>query len=199
MDDQAEGGEVRKVALRRSALAARRQLTPEERATASGLICRRLLALPELRGAHTVLVYAPTPDEADPSGCYPALRSRHVRLLFPRVHGDRLDLVAAADIGQLELGYRGIREPQGPRVVPEVVEVALVPGVAFDPTGGRVGQGGGHYDRLLATLPDAAVRIGVCFGCQVVPRVPRADHDEPVDLIVTDQATYRAPPPADSA
>jgi 5-formyltetrahydrofolate cyclo-ligase len=190
----AAGGGIaeRKRALRSAAAAARRQLDERQRRAASAAICDRILALPELRSVRTVLLYAATPVEADPAALIEPLRGRGVRLLYPRVRGDELDLVAAADLAALEHGFRGIREPVGPRVDPEAVDVALVPGVAFDPCGGRLGHGGGHYDRLLGQLRDDGVRIGVCFACQVVPRVPLEDHDEAVDLVVTEHATYHA-------
>jgi 5-formyltetrahydrofolate cyclo-ligase len=182
----------RKRSLRASARAARRSLRTPERQRASTTIVARLQRLPDVREAATILLYAAQPTEVDLGGLVRPLRSRGVRTLFPRVAGSQLELVAAADLRTLELGYRGIREPAGPRVGPEAVDVAIVPGVAFDPLGGRLGHGGGHYDRLLARLPEQCVRIGVCFACQMVPRVPRADHDEAVHLVVTEHALYRA-------
>jgi 5-formyltetrahydrofolate cyclo-ligase len=182
----------RKRSLRAAALATRRSLPIRERQRGSATIVARLLRLAELREADTILLYAAQPTEADLAALVHPLRSRGARTLFPRVDGGHLDLVAAADLRTLELGYRGIREPSGPRVGPEAVDVAIVPGVAFDPLGGRLGQGGGHYDRLLARLPDSSLRVGVCFACQMVPRVPRAAHDEAVDLVVTEHAVYRA-------
>lgn len=185
---------ARKRSLRASARAARRSLLAPERQQASAAIVARLQQLPDVRDAATILLYAASPTEVDLAALVRPLRRRGVRTLFPRVDGAQLDLVAAADLRTLELGYRGIREPSGPRVGPEVVDIALVPGVAFDPLGGRLGQGGGHYDRLLARFPDDCVRIGVCFACQMVPHVPRAPHDEAVDLVVTEHALYRADP-----
>lgn len=181
-----------KAALRATARSARRGMDDAERRSASDAAVARLLALPELRRARTVLLYAPLREEADPTTTsLPVLRDRGIRTLFPRVRGDELELVAATDLTGLALGYRGIREPAGPTVDPEDVDVAVVPGVAFDVVGGRLGQGGGHYDRLLLLLPDDCVRVGFCFSCQVVPFVPCEAHDEPVDLVVTQRATYR--------
>lgn len=176
--------------LRSSALDARRQLSDAERRDASAAVVDRLLHQPTLQRPGHVLLYAAMHDEVDLAGIVGPLRSRGVRTLFPRVAGDRLELVAASDLRTLQLGYRGVREPSGPRVDPGVVDVAVVPGVAFDPHGGRLGHGGGHYDRLLEQLREDGVRIGVCFACQLVPRVPRATHDEPVDVVVTDRARY---------
>jgi 5-formyltetrahydrofolate cyclo-ligase len=184
-------GQDRKTALRAATLSARRELTRSERQQASLAAVERLRHLPELRRLQTVLLYAALPDELDVGGLVGPLRSAGVRTLFPRVRGDHLELVAAADLLTLTLGYRGINEPTGPAIDPAVVDAAIVPGVAFDPHGARLGRGGGHYDRLLAQLPEDCVRIGVCFSCQVVPSVPVAAHDEPVDLVVTDRAVHR--------
>ena len=71
----------------------------------------------------------------------------------------------------------------------------LVPGAAFDRAGGRLGWGGGHYDRALAELAHAcggALLVGVCFSDQLIVSVPRAGHDLPVDLVVTEQAVVNA-------
>lgn len=177
--------------LRASGLDARRRLTPGERRAASEALVERLLRQPALRRARHVLLYAALADEVDLGPAVGPLRSRGVRTLFPRVRGPELELVAASDLLTLQLGYRGVREPAGPKVDPAVVDVAVVPGVAFDPHGGRLGHGGGHYDRLLARLPQTTVLIGVGFACQVVPSVPRDEHDLPVDLVVTDHRVHR--------
>lgn len=178
--------------LRATTRAARDALSTEERAQASARIVERLLALPEMRSAGTVLMYASVPGEVDVGGMVPALHAAGARTLFPRVRGSALELVAASDLRTLQLGYRGVREPSGPAIDPAVVDVAVVPGLAFDPRGGRLGSGGGHYDRLLVRLPQVVVRIGVGFNCQVVPLVPREIHDEPVQLVVTETAVHHA-------
>lgn len=181
-----------KDALRATARSARRGMDDAERRSASETASQRLLALPEVRRAGTVLLYAPLREEADPATVVlPVLSKRGVRTLFPRVRGEELELVAATDLTGLALGYRGIREPVGPTVDPEDVDVAVIPGVAYDVLGGRLGQGGGHYDRLLQLVSDDCLRVGFCFSCQVVPFVPCEPHDEPVDLVVTQRATYR--------
>lgn len=181
----------RKKALRGAAAAARRQLSVDERVAASHQAVDRLLGLHELRGIETVVAYDAVDDELDVGEVVASLRHHGMRLLLPRVRGDELELVAAGDLHRLRVGYRGIREPDGPRIDPEVVDVIIVPGVAFDPVGGRLGRGGGHYDRLLPTLPTDSTRIGVCFSCQVVPMVPREPHDAAVDIVVTERAVYR--------
>lgn len=175
-----------------AARAARRSLSDAERRAASQRIVERLLALPELRAAGNILLYAALREEVDLATAVAPLRERGARTLFPRVRGEELELVAAADLLTLQLGHRGVREPAGRTVDPAVVDVAIVPGVAFDPRGGRLGAGGGHYDRLLARLPDAALRIGVGFACQLVPHVPTEPHDQGLSVVVTEGGTHRA-------
>lgn len=182
---------ARKAALRRATRLARDELSATDRAVASAAAEERLWRLPELRAVRTVAVYAAHRGEVDLAGLSSRLRERGVRTLLPRVRGDALELVAATLGSPLAAGYRGIAEPTGPAIDPDVVDVIVVPGVAFDPTGGRLGQGGGHYDRLLAELRAETTRVGVGFACQLVPSVPREPHDLALDIIVTDRGTYR--------
>ncbi len=184
-----------KSTLRAAATATRRALTPEQRRQASERIVARLLALPELRPARTIVTYAAIREEADVEVAVATWQERGRRILFPRVRGAELDLAGVADPKLLRIGYRGVPEPTGPRVDPEVVDAVLVPGTAFDPRGGRLGSGGGHYDRLLSRLPAQAVRVGIGFSCQLVPHVPREEHDALVHLVVTEGGVHRAPIP----
>ena len=86
----------------------------------------------------------------------------------------------------VRMGMRGIREPNGDAVVQvDALAAVLVPGLAFDPGGNRIGRGGGFYDRFLSKVPSSVLRIGVCLDEQVVEAIPVAPHDEYVDLIVT--------------
>lgn len=185
------GRNATKDSLRATASASRRGLSPDERRDATRGALRRLLRLPALRHPEVVLAYAATPAELDLADLLARLQERGARTLLPRLRGDDLELVAVTDVSRLAVGRRGVREPGGPEVPPSEVDVAIVPGVAFDPHGGRLGRGGGHYDRLLPRLPLDATRIGVCYSCQMVPRVPVEEHDAPVDLVVTERAVYR--------
>lgn len=180
----------RKAALRRSVRDARRALSAGERQRASEAISARIRLLPELLTAGVVLVYAASATEVDVEVAVTDLRRRGIRILYPRVRGAELDLVPVADGLDLVAGHRGIREPVGAAVDPAMVDAVVVPGVAFDLRGRRLGQGGGHYDRLLHKI-GAALRIGVAFTCQVVPRVPAEAHDVTVDLLVTDRLVHR--------
>jgi 5-formyltetrahydrofolate cyclo-ligase len=184
---------ARKAALRRAASTARQGLTAAERAAASTAAAERIWRLPELRSARTVGLYVAHGAELDLTDLLRRCRGRGTRTALPRVTRDELVLVATTAGEDLFPGYRGIAEPTGPPLEPADIDVLVVPGVAFDPHGGRLGRGGGHYDRLLARVSARTVRIGVGFACQLVPSVPREPHDEGLDLVVTDRAVHRAP------
>jgi 5-formyltetrahydrofolate cyclo-ligase len=112
-------------------------------------------------------------------------------LALPRVDeaSGQLVLLTLPDTAAIRPGYRGCPEPdpaRGRPVTPAEVGALLVPGLAFDPRGGRLGQGGGHYDGLLRRLSAGAVVIGVAFPFQVVERVPSlAGVDQPVRWVAT--------------
>jgi 5-formyltetrahydrofolate cyclo-ligase len=168
----------------------RRALSPEARLAASRAASEHLCALDAVRRAGTVALYAALPDELDLAPAVATLADRGVRVLLPRVEGDAVVLVAREG-ATLAPGYRGVREPTGRPVSATEVEVVVAPGVVYDRAGNRLGQGGGHYDRLLAALPAATVRVGACFACQLVDAVPAGARAEPVDLVVTERGVTR--------
>lgn len=185
------GTQALKARLRAELGRARDAIEVEERARASARAARNLLTLPELAGAGAVLLYAATPSEIDPSPAWQSLVGRGARVLLPRGAGRTLEVVPVAGAGELVPGPRGVLEPEGTAVDADLLDVAVVPGVGFDRAGGRLGRGGGHYDRLLGALPAATLRVGLCFALQVAERVPRAGHDAPVDVVVTEEEVIR--------
>jgi 5-formyltetrahydrofolate cyclo-ligase len=186
-----------KAALRRKVLAARDALPPERRAEASRAICAAVEGLPGYRAATTVLAYAAFGSEPDADGVLRAALAAGKALGLPRVDraARRLAFLRVRDPGaDLRPGTWGIREPDPARCPPVVLDgvgLVLVPGVAFDLGGGRLGYGGGYYDRFLAALaPGARPRpwlVAAAFEAQVVACVPRSPTDLPVDLVVTER------------
>ncbi len=195
MQDQDVQDQDRKSALRRSARDARRAMSDHARHEADVAVNARLRELPELRIVRAVLVYAAAGGEVDVEPTAAELRTRGITTLYPRVRGEDLDLVPVTDLSSLVAGHRNILEPRGEPADPTVVDAAIVPGVAFDLRGGRLGQGGGHYDRLLPRIGDA-IRVAVAYTCQVVPQVPRDEHDVAMDILVTDRSVSRPGAPS---
>jgi 5-formyltetrahydrofolate cyclo-ligase len=181
----------RKRARRRELLAERRDMQTAQVTALSQQVITHLLTLAELRAARAVLLYAAAPDEIDLTTLLDASPPQF-RVLLPRVEGDRLVTVAYAPGDALITGALGVREPSGPAVElsDAGIEAVVVPGVAFSPTGGRLGRGRGFYDRLLPLLP-AAIRIGVCAEQFVVDDLPLEEHDVRMDVVVSDAAVRR--------
>ncbi len=138
-------------------------------------ICQAIMQLSQWQQAHTILLYHALPDEPDLQMLYDDNR----QLLLPVVVGDDLVLRHYRGGASLQEGAFHILEPTGedfPRERYDEIDLVLVPGMAFDNEGHRLGRGRGYYDRLLPRLTKA-YKIGVCFPFQLVPRVPAEPHD----------------------
>ncbi len=161
-----------KAELRERLQAWRRSLTDLQIQRWSEAIGSELLGLAPLGAARCVLGFVSLRREPQMHAVLEALGVRGVRILWPRVRAERLELVASLE--------------DGPVISPEAVDVALVPGLGFDARGRRLGRGGGHYDRLLPLLRPDCLRVGVCFEGQIVPAVPVEPWDQAVDLVVSE-------------
>jgi len=199
--------EEQKRSLRRDMTARRARLGPADRAKASAGAVERLLALPELRGFDgtqaCVAGFVATRAEIDPAAALDAVRGRGARVVLPRVteggaDRPRLRLHVADPGDDLRPGRFGIAEPDGacPEVRPSDVQVMIVPGLAFDRAGHRLGFGGGYYDELLGGPGGVrpACVIGLGYDFQVVDTCPAGGRDARVDVLVTDARVIRCAP-----
>lgn len=148
--------QARKAALRRTLLAARAAVPPEEAASAGRLLARRALELPELAQARTAAAYVSVGREPGTRELLETLRARGTAVLLPVLLADGdLDWAEYGGPDALRPAGRGLLEPAGPRLGPAAVraaEAVLLPGLAVDGRGLRLGRGGGSYDRVLARL-----------------------------------------------
>ncbi len=185
-----KAGTVDKAAQRAAARQARRAVPTATRAAAAEAIADRLWPL--LADAGVVLAYAALPEEVSLDPLIRRLIRDGRTVALPRVTGEgTLDLHRTDDLQDLVVGAFGVREPEPaqPLVEPGDIDVVLVPGVAFDRTGRRLGYGGGYYDRLLPRLVRAR-RVGVCLEAQLVPAVAAEAHDQRVGSVVTEVGMY---------
>jgi 5-formyltetrahydrofolate cyclo-ligase len=158
-------------------------------------VARLILALPELADVGTVLTYAAMPAELDPSFAITALRQDAVRIGYTRIEAPGvLGVHVVESETELIPGPLSIRQPSEalPRVPFDEIDAVIVPGVAFDESGGRLGYGGGYFDRLLPMLRDDCTRIGVAFDEQVLEEIPAEEHDAYVDIVVTPTRVIRS-------
>ena len=112
---------------------------------------------------------------------------------IPRCHGDELEAVSIRSLDDLCFGMFGIPEPSRfllPLPEPSSLDVVVVPGVAFDKSAHRLGRGKGFYDRFLCRLGNAPLRIGLAYDAQVLDTLPMSEHDQPVDVVITETSFY---------
>ena len=176
--------------LRATVMQVRDALPDAVRQDASQRIAARILALAEYARARSVLLTLPFRSEWDAALVARAALADRKQVIVPRVDAPArtLALHRLEALGRdIVAGYRGIPEPRASLALarPDEVELALVPGVAFDAGGARLGYGGGYYDRLLPLLGPRVPRIAGAFDEQIVAAVPTAAHDLAVDLIAT--------------
>ncbi|WP_407838800.1 5-formyltetrahydrofolate cyclo-ligase [Streptomyces sp. DSM 116496] len=191
-----------KTELRRELLAARRALSDDTLRTTAEALSRSALELPELGSAHTVAAYVSIGSEPGTRELLDALRAAGTRVLLPVLLPDNdLDWAAYEGPGSLaEAAHPGkmrLLEPAGPRLGPEAVtgaDAVLLPGLAVDRRGMRLGRGGGSYDRVLERLERAGARpalIVLLYDDEVVARVPEEPHDHPVRAVATPSGVIR--------
>jgi 5-formyltetrahydrofolate cyclo-ligase len=160
-------------------------------------ICRKFAALPEFARAVTVLAYLDVRTEVRTRHYLPTLLASGKRIAVPYCVEDVLELFLLSNMDELAVGMYKILEPKaGLRDLPhrrvdvEEVDLIMVPGVAFDRRGGRMGHGFGYYDKLLEHARPDAPLVALAFECQLFPEIPTQDHDIFMDKIITEKTIY---------
>lgn len=197
-------GHAAKGALRKRLLASRAALAPGDRLAAGQSLCALTLGLPEVAGARTVAAYVSVGREPATRELIEVLRARGVRVLLPVVLPDKdLDWAEYSGPESLEAAGWGLLEPVSRRLGTDAIlaaDAVLLPGLAVDQHGLRLGRGGGCYDRVLARLarrrraePGQPALVVLVYDGEVVERLPGEPHDMPVDLAVTPSGVRRFP------
>ncbi|MBI3292607.1 MAG: 5-formyltetrahydrofolate cyclo-ligase [Elusimicrobia bacterium] len=174
----------------------RNQLSRPQRVTATQAIAHRMIQLMEWRSARCISSYLPVGSEVDP---WPLIRTaweegKTVAVPFYDTTRQGYRLARIEDPPQLSQGPHGVLEPAPDTREPiqaTAIDCALIPGVAFDVAGGRLGHGGGHFDRLLRSLVHAK-RVGLAYEAQITTHpLPIGTRDVPMDVVVTERRTIR--------
>ncbi|WP_119292536.1 5-formyltetrahydrofolate cyclo-ligase [Streptomyces sp. YIM 130001] len=197
-------GKAAKATLRRELLDARNRLTEDDAQEAAAVLAVRAAGLDELARARTVAAYVSVGREPGTRALLDTLHARGTRVLLPVLLPDNdLDWGVYRGPERLVRAGRGLLEPAGERLGPEAVtgaDAVLLPGLAVDGRGMRLGRGGGSYDRVLARLERARVHpahpahpalIVLLYDDEVVAHVPEEPHDRPVHAAVTPRAVRR--------
>jgi 5-formyltetrahydrofolate cyclo-ligase len=184
-----------KASIRKDMKATLASLPAEEIVIRSRMACEHVSGSAEFRSAGAIMGYMPIPGEVD---CLPLALSAWQAgktFLVPRVSWDQRRMLAvridSLDDDLHEARY-GIREPVRGEPWPiEDIDLIIVPALAYDRSGNRLGRGGGFYDRFLADPHFGAITCGLAFAEQVMPELPSERHDRPVDMLATDTELLR--------
>lgn len=190
--------------MRREAQERRASLTEAERAAKSRLICeeifeRHVLPLKAARSTLTLFTYIPFRTETDTLPLLEWSWLQGIDVVVPKVNPltQQFELHGINGLGDLEAGAWGIREPkEGTPVVDDLtcIDVILVPGLAFDRLGGRLGYGGGYYDRFFEKLESVGkmkpLTLAPAFEVQLFDAVPMEEHDFRLDAVVTENSSF---------
>ncbi len=163
-------------------------LSAEEKILAAERAFEQLASHAAFLMAENILMYHSLPDELSTHSFIDRWASRK-KFFLPRVNGVNLDILPY-DRTSLRMGAFHIEEPQGDETADiNDIELIVVPAVAYDASGNRVGRGKGYYDRLLARTK--ATRIGIAYDFQIVDHIDAESHDAPVDFIITDRRVIK--------
>ena len=182
---------MNKTAARAEARARLRALSPAQRLGAGERIAERVWTLPEISSARSILLYASLPEEVPTDAIGREALRRGITVTYPRCLPETrlMTLHVLKELEQLrEAGSYGIREPDlaCPVLALRDVDVILVPGLAWDRKGGRLGRGAGYYDRLFADLDCRAFRCGLFFAAQEMEEIPMDPWDVALQAVVTE-------------
>lgn len=170
--------------LRSSIRAQKRAMTEEMIQQKSRILGELFAASEAYRNAKTIYGYLPYNQEVRTVPMLQRALEDGKRVAVPKVYGDEMRFICMTDLTRVEKGYAGIPEPvdDGP-VADDPTALVLMPGLAFDPQGHRIGYGGGFYDKFLEKEPNHPT-VALCYDFQMLPKLETESHDIPVDWVI---------------
>lgn len=162
----------------------KRAMTLEQIETASAKLGELFAASEAYKNAKTIYGYLPYNQEVRTVPMLERALREGKQVAVPKVYGDEMKFIYMTDLTQVEVGYAGIPEPiaDGP-VADDPTALVLMPGLAFDKEGHRIGYGGGFYDRFLALEPEHPT-LALCYDFQMLPKLETEEFDIPVDCVL---------------
>lgn len=180
-----------KAELRRKLLKCLLAISSEQRSERSRKACRNLISTKEFQGASTIMMFLSLPHEVDTSEAILHAWQLGKAVAVPKISWQQRHMIAV-EINSLETGLStassGLRHPVSGVPVPfGQIDMVVTPGLGFDKKGNRLGRGGCYYDRFFANKELKATRCGFGFAEQLIDSIPVVKHDEPVEILVTDE------------
>lgn len=173
-----------KTALRKEIREKKRAMTPEQIENASHALAQQFFATAYYRDAETLYGYLPYNQEVRTEPILLQALKDGKKVAVPKVYGDTMRFIYLEDLSGIEKGYAGIPEPVADEpVAQDEKALVLMPGLAFDKEGHRIGYGGGFYDKFLSAEP-AHPTVALCYDFQMLPKLETEEFDVPVDLVL---------------
>ena len=173
-----------KAELRKQIRLLKRQMTPEQIQTASAKLAEQFFATDYYRNARTIYGYLPYNQEVRTEPILLQALRDGKRVAVPKVYGEEMRFIYLENLDSVAEGYAGIPEPVADEpVAQDETALVLMPGLAFDPQGHRIGYGGGFYDRFLAQEPNHPT-VALCYAFQMLEKLETEEFDVPVDLVL---------------
>ena len=170
--------------LRRTIRERKRAMTEEEIVSRSEKLGQLFAQSEAYKAAKTIYGYLPYNQEVRTVPMLEQALRDGKRVAVPKVYGDEMKFLYLDDLSQVEKGYAGIPEPiADDPLADDDTALVLMPGLAFDPAGHRIGYGGGFYDKFLAAEPNHPT-LALCYEFQMLPRLDTEEHDIPVDTVL---------------
>lgn len=177
---------LEKEKLRKKLLSERRKLTKFDISAKSQAVHKSLVNLDEIKTSKKILVYLPINNEVDTENVIKFLIKNKKLIFIPAFNNNKWMISEFNDFDNLQKGPYGILQPvYKSRVESKVIDVAIIPGVAFDKSGARLGYGKGVYDKLLKYFK--GIKIGLAYDFQIVDRLPKEKHDLLMDFVVSEK------------
>lgn len=162
----------------------KRSISESNKIEATNKVASAIEQLPYFKSASNILLYHSLPDELNTHSMINEW-GIHKSIFLPRINNNDLEILHADNT---QLGAFNIQEPVGSTTVPlSTIDVAIIPGIAFDKNGIRLGRGKGYYDRLLCQCD--VLKVGICYDFQLMDKLPSDTHDIPMDIIITPKQT----------
>lgn len=173
-----------KKTLRAEIRAKKRAMTAQEIEEKSAALAKAFYETAEYKNAKTIYGYLPYNQEVRTTQMLAHALADGKQVAVPKVYGDEMKFILLSDLSQVAKGYAGIPEPvaDGP-VAADPTALVLMPGLAFDPEGHRLGYGGGFYDKFLAAEPNHPT-LALCYDFQMLPHLDTESYDIPVDRVL---------------
>ena len=175
---------MNKKELRQSIRARKRAMTMEEIEAKSAKLAELFLASDAYRNARTIYGYMPYNQEVRTVPMLEQALRDGKRVAIPKCYGDEMRFIFMEDLSRVEKGYANIPEPiEDTPIADDETALVLMPGLAFDPQGHRIGYGGGFYDKFLAGEPGHPT-LALCYDFQMLPVLETEEFDIPVDTVL---------------